>query len=182
MVITFFVVHSVFAFGGWWYRDIPFPDGRGLEFEAHAEAQMELSIPTLNIRAPIVLSKNRTENDLQHDLERGVSLYPGTPLPGTGGNAVVAGHSSDAFWKPGNYKRVFAKLGRLKVGDRGVFVATRHADGTEATTEFQVRETSIVTPGNQDIFAQHETHTITLVTCWPVGTSWLRLAVTLENV
>jgi len=58
-----------------------------------------LYIPRINVRAPIIFSDN--DKDIMKDLERGVSHYPQTALPGKVGNVFISGHSSDYPWRGG---------------------------------------------------------------------------------
>ena len=143
-----------------------------------------LEIASLGISAPLVWSTSYLEKDLQNDLVRGVSLFPGTALPGALGNALVAGHSSDFAWKPGNYKQIFAGLNDLAIGDDTTVIT--YVDTTGATTHqfrFRVLEKKIVTADDPQLFAQPTDRTeLTLVTCWPLNTSWRRLLVRLAVV
>ncbi|MDP3685545.1 MAG: class D sortase [bacterium] len=178
--------------GAWWYRDAPFPASPQVPSvlpskdpqaspspvgESTKDQDAELTIERLGIRVPIVWSASTEEDVLQHDLERGAIHYPGTAIPGSVGNAFIAAHSSDYPWKPGQYKRVFAQLGALKVGDDDIVVTYRDRGGTTRRFRFRVAETAVVRDDDERMFAQGDAPELTLVTCWPLGTSWRRLMV-----
>jgi LPXTG-site transpeptidase (sortase) family protein len=88
-----------------------------------------------------------------------VAWYQFTLPPGTGGNAVLAGHYT---W---NGDAVFKRLGELQVGDR---VAIVGAD-TGQELVYRVSSSEVVDPGDGAAAAramgQTETDTLTLITC-----------------
>jgi LPXTG-site transpeptidase (sortase) family protein len=141
----------------------------------------ELTIPQIGVRVPIVWSANSDENSFQKDLRNGIVHYPGTVLPGLLGNALLAGHSSNFFWEKGDYPRIFSKLNHLKVGDEDITVTYKKNDSIVKTFYFRVSEKNVVTDDDERLFAQTKNSTLTLVTCWPLGTSWRRLMVSLEQ-
>lgn len=140
-------------------------------------------IPALGINVPVVWSLSYRESDLQKDLEQGVIHFPGTVLPGQVGNALISGHSSDYLWKPGNFKRAFANLNELNVGDEGIFVEYYDADrNVVASFAFRVTDKKIVAADDPQLFAQTDQPELTLVTCWPLNTSWRRLMIKAEKI
>lgn len=139
----------------------------------------ELTIPQIEVRVPIVWSTKPDEAALQMDLRNGISHYPETALPGQVGNALLAGHSSNFFWEKGAYPRVFGRLNRLNVGDENITVTYKKGDAVVKTFNFRVVEKNVVADDDERLFAQTKDSEITLVTCWPLGTSWKRLMVKL---
>jgi sortase A len=135
-------------------------------------------IGKINVDAPVVYDvASRDEARVQKGLERGVVHYGDTALPGTRGNAVFFGHSSNSVFAAGDYKFVFALLERLEVGDtyqlnyKGVTYVYRVTDRTTVhPTEVGVAENT------GDGFRS------TLITCTPVGTSLNRLVIHGEQI
>ncbi len=168
----------------WWYRDTPFPvsviaapTATPTTSELSEELHAVLTIPSLAITVPIVWSQSTKESDFQKDLERGAIHYPGTPLPGQRGNSFIAAHSSDAYWKKGDYKNIFASLYKLNVGDSDIFITYYKGDEIIKKLSFKVIEEEVVSANDQRMFTQRDTTEITLVTCWPLSTSWRRLMI-----
>lgn len=76
-------------------------------------------VPGIGLDVPIVDSKvnnilDFTSADFDDDLMRGVVKYPTTPVPGTNGNTLLFGHTSQERWKNNDYSTVFNKLPQLK--------------------------------------------------------------------
>lgn len=192
----FTLMQGSVVFGGWWYQDAPFPaqalaqrfsdsvvvpgQWEGLPVTEALEA--ELLIPSLGVRIPIVWSQSRREEDLQRDLDQGAIHYPGTAPPGAVGNAFISAHSSDYLWEPGEYKTAFARLGDLNVGDSDIFIEYRQNDRVVRRFAFRVKEKAVVTATDERLFVHGEQPEMTLVTCWPIGTSWRRLMVKTELI
>ena len=130
-----------------------------------------LIIPKLKISAPIIFSASASPRQIKKDLKKGVVHYPDTARPGEKGNVFIIGHSSNYFWRAGDYDQVFALLDKLKNGDLiSVYYRGKKYDYSVFEI-FQVKpqEIWIMDSANEPI--------ITLMTCWPVGTNLRRLAV-----
>ncbi len=135
-----------------------------------------LSIPKINVNAPIVFAQSNVESKFQHDLESGVVHYANTAQPGEVGNSVIFGHSSNDWWEPGNYKFVFVLLDKLVVGD--TFTINYHS----TQYVYQVTETKTVEPNDLSVTNQTGDPEITLITCTPPGTSWKRFIVRAKQI
>jgi LPXTG-site transpeptidase (sortase) family protein len=139
-------------------------------------------IPKINKNIPLVDIDPRSgtdttnlENIFMKELERGVVRYPGTAEPGHKGNAFIFGHSSNYPWMPGEYNQVFAMLDKLSFGDE-IIVYYR-----QKKYVYVVKEKKIVKPGNVKSLERDENKTeLSLMTCWPLGTSLNRLLVFAE--
>lgn len=135
-----------------------------------------LDIPKINVRAPVVFAASNAEADIQKDLEGGVVHYANTALPGTRGNSVIFGHSSNDWWEPGNYKFVFVLLDKLVVGD------TYTVNYNSRQYLYRVEEVKVVDPTDLSVLGQTPDAQMTLITCTPPGTSWKRLIVRAKQV
>ncbi len=138
---------------------------------AAVPANPVISIPKINVNAPIVFAKDNAEAAIQKDLEGGVVHYAHTALPGERGNAVIFGHSSNDWWEPGNYKFVFVLLDKLQVGD------TYTVNYNSRQYVYRVTESKVVEPTDLSVLRQGKDNELTLITCTPPGTSWKRLVV-----
>jgi sortase A len=136
----------------------------------------ELTIPKINVHAPVNFVPTLDESQVLKSLETGVVHYANTANPGEIGNPVVFGHSSNDWWEPGNYKYVFVLLDKLGPGDQ----FTVDYQGTRYT--YAVTDSKIVDPTDVSVLAQTDTPTFTLITCSPPGTSWRRLVVSAKQI
>ncbi|KKR10397.1 MAG: hypothetical protein UT37_C0002G0006 [Parcubacteria group bacterium GW2011_GWA2_39_18] len=135
--------------------------------------QASLTIPSLSISAPIVFSKSKQEADLQKDLEEGVVLYPGSVKPGENGTMVIIGHSSSYPWYKGGYGSIFSLLEKLKVGDEITIVYN------DKNYEYIVKDQ--IKAAVQSIqLLQIQNSDLILMSCWPVGTNSIRIAVSAD--
>ncbi|HRI35507.1 MAG TPA: class E sortase [bacterium] len=133
------------------------------------------NIPIVDIDANSGVDFNNLENIFMKELERGVVRYPGTAQPGQTGNAFIFGHSSNYPWLPGEYNQVFAMLDKLVFGDE--IIVYYH----QKKYVYVVREKQVVKPGNVKSLERDDTKAeLSLMTCWPLGTSLNRLLVFAE--
>ncbi len=144
-----------------------------------AKPKVEILIQALNISAPIVLSDSVSDKALLEDLTKGVVRYPTTAFAGQDGNMVLSGHSSNYSWIKSDYNYVFRSIGKLKSGDEIVIRVTQ-ANGKTFDYVYRMKSHAIVTPDDPAIFASQGSPTLTLVTCWPLGTQLKRYIVTAE--
>lgn len=131
-------------------------------------------IDKIKISAPV--GRNIDGNNQQaymKALEKGVAQLAGTATPGELGNSVIFGHSSYYRSQPGSYKTIFAKLGNLVGGDEIKVVVGGN------TLSYKVFDKKIVSSGDVSVVMQDDKSQkrLTLITCWPVGTSNQRLVV-----
>jgi len=137
-----------------------------------AEAD-HLWIPDRGIEAPVIyITQEQNNNDgHQEALAKGVVHYPGTALPGEKGNPYIFGHSSDYFWKPGDYKEVFKPLVDIPI-DTDVRIT--NPDGELFI--YKVIETKIVGPDDTSVLDQldYARKLLSLQASWPIGTALKR--------
>ena len=112
---------------------------------AQGETIGKVEIPRLKISAVV---KSGVDNKT---LKRAVGHVPYTPLPGEPGNVGIAAHR-DTY---------FRNLKGVRKGDVIRLVTP------EATYEYAVDSTKIVTPKNVEVLDPTEENYITLVTCYP---------------
>lgn len=139
--------------------------------EEKIPAENTLVIDKIGVNAPVVEIENANEDVIQKGLEGGVVHYPGTGNPGEVGNYFIFGHSSDYIWRSGAYKDVFALLGRLENGDE----VKVYYQGK--LYQYRVEDKIIVSPEKVDVLNPTPDATLSLMTCWPVGTPLKRLVV-----
>ncbi len=132
----------------------------------------QLTIPKINVFAPVIWDSSFEEQIMLENLQKGVAHYGGTDLPNPlTGNVFITGHSSYYWWDSGQYKTVFALLDQLKSGDQ---VALTYQ---QQVYVYQVYESLVVKPSQVDVLDTTERPILSLMTCTPVGTSLNRLIV-----
>lgn len=135
-----------------------------------------LEIPSLKIKAPIVLEQTTDEKRIYKSLEKGVVHYSPTPQPGQSGTSIIIGHSSAYPWYKGNYGKIFADLSKLREGD----IIKINKNGQ--TLIYSVSRSMIFSPKSADDyelrdFEETNGSSLVLMTCWPTGTNAKRIAV-----
>jgi LPXTG-site transpeptidase (sortase) family protein len=136
-----------------------------------------ITIPKINVSAPVVYPAT-TANSPNYDpeLENGVVHYPNTALPGQAGNSVLFGHSSNDWWQPGGYKFIFVLLDKLVPGD------TFSINYNSKRYIYQVTVSKVVEANDLSVLAPSSSPIVTLITCWPAGTSLKREIIVAKQI
>jgi len=129
-----------------------------------------IRIGKISLNAPV--RYNVAYDQILTELASGTVHYQDTALPGQVGNVVIVGHSSDYPWSQGLYKNVFALLDKLSVGDQIVL-----AYNTKQWL-YKVDQVKIVRPTDLTVLNRSSDPKLTLITCYPVGTTKSRLVIT----
>ena len=146
-----------------------------------AKPAVEITISKINVTAPMVWSISEDETSMLKDLENGVNHYLKTASLGQNGNAVISGHSSNYIWAKGDYNHIFKDLDNLEKGNI-IVIKTIQKNGRVIVYQYKVTEKFTTTPDDEKIFANTNEPTLTLTTCWPIGTNLKRLIVKAELV
>jgi LPXTG-site transpeptidase (sortase) family protein len=139
-------------------------------------AEPTITIPKINVHAPVAYEPSVVEANVQKALENGVVHYGNTAYPGQNGNLVIFGHSSNDWWEPGNYKFVFVLLDKLVPGDQFTI------DYQSQRYTYEVTGSTVVLPTDVGVLNQTAEPTATLITCTPPGTSLKRLVVSAKQI
>lgn len=130
----------------------------------------EIQIPKLGIIAPLNIEVNPLA--IIESLKTGVSQYQDTAKPGQIGNSVIVGHSSDFPWSDGQYKNIFSLLDKLVPGDQ-IIIPFGHDKFI-----YEVYSSKVVKPTDLSVLRRTDGATLTLLTCYPIGTTRSRLIIT----
>lgn len=135
------------------------------------------NIPLLDIENQTVSWQDELNDIFMKELEKWVIRYPWSSKPWKEGTTFVFWHSSNFPWMNGDYNDVFALLDKV-VFDDVVIVYYNQKKYT-----YKIREKKVITPWQVDVIKRNKgKNEITLMTCWPVGTTLNRLIVVGELV
>lgn len=141
-----------------------------ISFKTDTQLQ-KLTIPSIGVEAPIVLPEDISEYTLQRTLEKGVIYWPESDLPEKQGVVIILGHSSAYPWYKGNYGSVFSLLNKLEKGNE-IFLFSENKKYV-----YQVIEKEIQLPEDLNIKKEKGKSILYLISCWPIKTTWKRIAV-----
>ena len=143
-----------------------------------------LMIPKINVEVPVTFGSKNDVASMNLAMSNGVAHFsvPGASAkPGQIGNSVISGHSGGDPWQNSNYKFIFSGLTRLTVGDMFYmdYEGTRYA--------YKMIGTTIVEPTDVNSLRKIASDNagkpvMTLLTCYPLGTSKQRYLVYGEQV
>lgn len=147
----------------------------------------ELTPPDLDfsIVVPKISAVSRVIKDVdpfnsviyQKALTKGVAHAEGSALPGQGKNIFLFSHSSVDFYEASRYNSVFYLLRKIELGDE---VLLYYED---EEFKYEVISTQIVEPDDvQYLSSTSDTEMLTLMTCWPPGTTSKRLIIQAEKI
>jgi len=135
--------------------------------------EMTLSIPKIDVNAPVILASEESNQGILTALESGVGLFPDSAKPGAEGRAIILGHSSRGSWYRGNYAYVFALLPKLETYDE-FYITTDHTK-----LVYQVFSKKIMTKAEANTLFNTPTigSEVNLMTCYPIGSASKRTVI-----
>jgi LPXTG-site transpeptidase (sortase) family protein len=140
-----------------------------------------LVIDMLGVRAPLVFNTPNDNDAIYDNLENGVVHYSSTAKPGEDGVSIVLGHSSAYPWYKGDYGAVFALLSKLKPGER---FYVQYSDNRSFF--YEMKESLVFNPFSDDerleAMERSPGNNIILISCYPVGTNYRRIAVRAQQI
>lgn len=136
------------------------------------------NIPLVDVDHPSNAKYGEMHNIFMDELKKWVVRYPGTAQPGEVGNAFIFGHSSNYPWVISEYNDVFALIDTLKTGD-DIIVYYNQKKFT-----YRITDRATVDPGDTKVLSARDPkkREISLMTCWPVGTTLERYIIFWELV
>jgi LPXTG-site transpeptidase (sortase) family protein len=134
------------------------------------------NIPLVDVDHDIGASYTKMHEIFMEELKKGVVRYPGTARPGEVGNAFVFGHSSNYPWIKSEYNDIFALLDNLATGDEIIVFYD------QVKYVYHVTDRATVKPGDVKTLESRDKtkKELSLMTCWPVGTTLERLIIFAE--
>ncbi|MFH0749835.1 MAG: sortase [Candidatus Gottesmanbacteria bacterium] len=136
-------------------------------------AAFGIVIPKIGANAVIIPNVDPYDSSIyQRALAKGIAHAKGSVFPGRVGNMFLFSHSSVNFYEALRYNSVFYLLNKLETGDE-IYI---YMNSTKFI--YRVIEKKLVEP-NTTFYLTEKTSDklVTLMTCWPPGTTFKRLIV-----
>lgn len=142
------------------------------------DEEFGIVIPKISANAKVIVDVDWQDSTVyQRALTKGVAHAAGTAHPGENGNIFIFSHSGVDFYEAARYNAEFYLLNKLSAGDE-IYLFYK-----KQKFVYKVAEQKIVAPENVEYLTGDKTKkTLTLMTCWPAGTTLSRLVVIAEQV
>lgn len=133
-------------------------------------------IPSINLNTKVVGSVDPFKpSKYESLLNKGIVHANNTKVPGQGGHIFLFSHSTVNISDLSKYNAFFTLLPKIKEGDE-VYIFYNHNE-----FKYKVKEKIYVDPSETSYLTKKSNkETLTLMTCWPVGTPIKRLIVIAE--
>jgi len=130
-------------------------------------------IPKINANAPVVKDVDAFDNKIyQQALSKGIAHAQGTSTPDMTGNTFLFAHSAQNWLNANRYNAVFYLLYKLERNDQ----FSVYYKGKEYV--YKVEEKRTVSAEKVEVMdSSAYPRSVTLMTCWPPGTTFERLLV-----
>ena len=148
-------------------------EGKKIEDAKPLYPDFGIVIPKLSINSRVIKNVNPYDAKIyQKALTRGVAHAQGTALPGENGNIFIFSHSSENFYEAVRYNSIFYLLPKLSIGD----TITLYYENNRF--DYHVAEKKIINSGEISYLSGNsEKPTLTLMTCYPLGTNLKRFII-----
>ena len=135
------------------------------------------NIPLIDIKNRKITWENEFNDIIMEELESGIVRYPGSAKPWEDGTSFIFWHSSNFPWVKWDYNDVFALLDKVEYGDEIIIYYWQEK------YVYKIKEKKVITPWDVSVLERNKDKSeITLMTCWPIGTTLNRLIVTWELI
>lgn len=137
------------------------------------DTEFGIVIPKINANAHVIKNIDPYKPEIyEQALTKGVAHALGTSLPGELGNIFLFSHSSSDFLNATKYNSIFYLINKLEKDDQ----INLFYEGKEYV--YSVVSKKIIEPNEINyLYSKDKPETLTLMTCWPPGTSLKRLIV-----
>lgn len=150
----------------------------GSEVVVPVDSDFGIVIPKIGANAKVVPDVDWQDARVyQRALTRGVAHAKGTARPGEPGNIFIFSHSGVDFFEANRYNALFYLIDKLQSGDEIAILYRKE------TFTYRVTEKKIVAAESVEYLkGEADRKTLTLMTCYPAGTTLKRLVVIAEQV
>ena len=137
------------------------------------DPNFSIVIPKININTKVVKNVDPYDSKkYQLALTQGVAHAEGSALPGFSGNIFIFAHSASTWNQANQYNAIFYLINKLDSKDQ----IDLYYQGTKYS--YLVSEKKVVSNSDVNYLSNNpNADTLTLMTCWPPGTTLKRLVV-----
>ena len=144
------------------------------------DTQFSITIPKINANTKVIDNVDPfNSKSYQIALTKGVAHASTSDTPDQDGNVFIFAHSAGNWYQANQYNAVFYLLNKLESNDQ-IFLYYKDQKYTYSVSQVKTVNSNQTDYLNKN-FGYHQ---LTLMTCWPPGTTFKRLLVTaqLQNV
>lgn len=140
---------------------------------AALDDQFRILIPKIDVVSEVFPNINPfNKNEYIEVLKKGVAQAKGTAFPDEKGNIFIFAHSTDSPLNMQSYNAVFYLINKLETGD-SIFITFKGR-----YYKYVVEDKKIINPSDVNYLKSSDRNqTLTLMTCWPPGTTLKRLLI-----
>lgn len=137
------------------------------------DSNFSVVIPKIRANARVVENVDPFDaKNYQLALSRGVAHAQGTSTPDKGSNTFLFAHSAGNWYQANQYNAIFYLLNKLEKGDEIILYFK------DKEYVYLIEELKYVDGGETKYMNASKESKLTLMTCWPPGTTLKRLIVT----
>lgn len=142
------------------------------------DTDFSIIIPKINVNSKVVKNIDpNNSSEYQIALTKGVAHARGSALPGFSGNVFIFAHSANNWYQANQYNAVFYLINKLLPGDE----INIYYEGSKYT--YSVTDKKIVNAAEINyLTGSTSNQNLTLMTCWPPGTTLKRLIITAKSL
>ncbi|PIR43420.1 hypothetical protein COV24_02670 [candidate division WWE3 bacterium CG10_big_fil_rev_8_21_14_0_10_32_10] len=142
-------------------------------FITPVDKDFSVVIPKIGVNSKVIPNVDyKNSFEYQEKLKYGIAHAKNTVFPGQIGNSFLFAHSSVDFYNAIKYNSVFYLLYKLNKNDK-IYAVYKNE-----IYKYTVSDVKIVNEKDmQYLINNTSTKTLTLMTCWPLGTNYKRLVV-----
>lgn len=130
-------------------------------------------IPKIGANAKVVANVDPyNQRAYEWALTKGVAQAKGTAFPGEDGNIFIFAHSAGNFYEANRFNAIFYLLTKLEKGDL-IYLFYKEGEYKYSVTDKKLVDASSVSY----LSKKGEGQILTLMTCWPPGTTLKRLII-----
>lgn len=137
-----------------------------------------IQIPKIGVNANVVKNVDPYNPAVyQQALTKGVAHAKGSGLPGFLGNTFIFAHSANSWYQANQYNAIFYLTNKLEIDDEIII------NYEKSEYKYKVSEKKIVKSTDINYLSNNlNTNTLTLMTCWPPGTTLSRLIIVAKSL
>jgi sortase A len=130
-------------------------------------------IPKLNINSKVIKNVDPFNSRIyQKALSQGVAHAKGSGLPGFPGNVFIFAHSASSWYQANQFNAVFYLIDKLEPGDQ-IYIYYENSKYLYTVAEKKLVKSTDINYLSNNL----NTKSLTLMTCWPPGTTLKRLVI-----